>query len=107
MYFIEKQERTVYNQNYKKQIRIKVEGGQRMKKILKKVAATILAASMVIGMTACGTGGGGSSTQQEGKFLVSILKFAKRVFQRRTRVDLSRRDHRVAHHVTDRVGLFQ
>ena len=34
-----------------------------MKKILKKVAATILAASMVIGMTACGTGGGGSSTQ--------------------------------------------
>ena len=26
-----------------------------MKKILKKVAATILAASMVIGMTACGT----------------------------------------------------
>ena len=29
-----------------------------MKKILKKVAATILAASMVIGMTACGTGGG-------------------------------------------------
>ena len=35
-----------------------------MKKILKKVAATILAASMVIGMTACGTGGGGSSTQE-------------------------------------------
>ena len=34
-----------------------------MKKMLKKVAATILAASMVIGMTACGTGGGGSSTQ--------------------------------------------
>ena len=49
----------------------------------------------------------GRALPQEGKFLVSILKFAKRVFQRRTRVDLSRRDHRVTHHVTDRVGLFQ
>ena len=34
-----------------------------MKKILKKVTAAILAATMVVGMTACGSGNGGSSTQ--------------------------------------------
>ena len=49
----------------------------------------------------------GRALPQEGKFLVPILKFAKGEFQRRTRVDLSRRDRRVTHHVTDRVGLFQ
>ena len=47
-----------------------------MKKILKKVAAAVLAATMVIGMTACGSGGestqGGSNTSGKIKIGVSI-----------------------------------
>ena len=39
--------------------------------------------------------------------LTCNFAFLESVFQRRTRVDLSRRDHRVTHHVTDRVSLFQ
>ena len=47
-----------------------------MKKILKKVAAAVLAATMVVGMTACGSGGGsaqgGSNTSGKIKIGVSI-----------------------------------
>ena len=47
-----------------------------MKKVLKKVAAVLLTASMVIGMTACGTGGGGStqgaSNSKSGKIKIGV-----------------------------------
>ena len=47
-----------------------------MKKILKKVAAAVLAATMGVGMTACGSGGGsaqgGSNTSGKIKIGVSI-----------------------------------
>ena len=48
-----------------------------MKKILKKVTAAILAATMVVGMTACGTGGnsstqGGSANSSSGKIKIGV-----------------------------------
>lgn len=53
------------------------KGGRRMKKILKKVTAAILAATMVVGMTACGTGGssstqGGSANSSSGKIKIGV-----------------------------------
>ena len=82
-----------------------------MKKILKKVAATILAASMVIGMTACGTGGGGSSTQggtssnKSGKIKIGVSignEFVKMIFVS----FLNSNIYLLKKRLTSRVGIF-
>ena len=54
----------------------------------------------------------GRALPQKGIFssfslLVFNLQFAKRELQRRTWINFSWRDHRMSHHVTDRVSLFQ